>query len=249
MLQTPWVQFGDCDLGSPEHRGELQSGSAGSVSLTDHASGSLQNPFNDCNIAGPGADLNNGHRDGSMSNSPLANCALHRALPSSGSDSRGSPTSSMRVNDESSIRSSCSMALQHHSQNMDFGRGIEDQITKARLQVARGTSSNPRSLQGMQPETPPRYTGPAETSGRRLSSRNVRRDTSGTSTDSQGSRRGSEPRLLRLVLPWAFGQRLLAIAASLTPSSQDAALYVEDGDQEMEPPPPYDHLSRRGTPE
>ncbi|KAJ8462193.1 hypothetical protein ONZ51_g11059 [Trametes cubensis] len=71
---------------------------------------------------------------------------------------------------------------------------------------------------------------------------------SSISASSERSVGNAEPRLLRLVLPWALGQRLLAMAAALSPPSHEGTPSIEDG-HVSEPPPPYDQLSQRGSQE
>ncbi|KAI0326191.1 hypothetical protein GY45DRAFT_1437837 [Cubamyces sp. BRFM 1775] len=55
----------------------------------------------------------------------------------------------------------------------------------------------------------------------------------------------TEPRLLRLVLPWAFGQHILSLVAANPPRDGVAPQAV--GDEATEPPPAYHLLSPRGS--
>ncbi|KAJ8469168.1 hypothetical protein ONZ51_g9166 [Trametes cubensis] len=73
-------------------------------------------------------------------------------------------------------------------------------------------------------------------------------DNTHTHPDAEGQVQvDAEPRMLRLVLPWAFGQHLLSLAAANPPPS-GAAPHAEDNEA-TEPPPAYHLLSRRGSPQ
>ncbi|KAJ8469174.1 hypothetical protein ONZ51_g9170 [Trametes cubensis] len=165
--------------------------------------------------------------------------------------------SSMLVHDENSTLSSHATSQPQPSQTTECGASThinasallqgEDSIGGFREHTT-SHSRDPRALTASYPEMSS-LTGSVERRRAATSHLQPAAETnSSISASSERSVGNAEPRLLRLVLPWALGQRLLAMAAALSPPSHEGTPSIEDG-HVSEPPPPYDQLSRRGSQE
>ncbi|KAI0326192.1 hypothetical protein GY45DRAFT_1329250 [Cubamyces sp. BRFM 1775] len=228
--QTSWVGYDDDDLGS-FHHGRSRS----AVSATQHVTprGSFRFDFHE-------------EENPAMKEAHGAEATISPPLASSGQAPLAIPTvsieplkSSMDAHSDELLTCQCRAgAHAHHNQETERGAGIENdtnvQLQDRDIMAALQPASQPIN-------TEQRYGSHAQPGPASEAATSIPPYPS-----SEGQIEGdTEPRMLRLVLPWAFGQHLLSLAAANPPPEGVAPDTVDD--EATEPPPAYHLLSRRGS--